>query len=190
MCLARGDGQRVAVHGELLYQRCECRRQAVQSCWNGRHENGAIPGIAPLIRIEIGQPTKKQRTVVAPHQFIPDAGQTAQDSLSFRPAPTLLVAPFPPHDCALAAAADGERVLVLLVSAHVRFDIFCLQHAFRQRNGKANRPPVGDVEVGIVVLKQLLNASAEPPVVVHVAPVHTRHIGAAGAGSRILERVV
>src|SRR6266404_9805087 len=42
----------------------------IESCWNRGHDNRAVLGSPPLVRVEISQPSQKQGPEVAAHQFI------------------------------------------------------------------------------------------------------------------------
>ena len=55
----------------------------IESCWNRRHDNLAVFGIPPLVRVEISQPSQQQGPVVAAHQFLADPDELVEEALAF-----------------------------------------------------------------------------------------------------------
>src|SRR5437764_4825219 len=96
----------------------------IESGWNRRHDNRAVLGIPPLVRIEISQPSQKQGPVVTAHQFLADADELVDEALAFCPPPSAFFVAFPPNNTPAADFLERQRVLVMFASPKIWLDHF------------------------------------------------------------------
>lgn len=91
-----GNREGVTIDREVLDQCSERRTEDLESCRNRWHEHVTVFRIPPFIGVEIGQPSEKQRPVVAPHQFLADADELVDNAIALRLPPAAFNVPFPP----------------------------------------------------------------------------------------------
>src|SRR4051812_29422053 len=88
----------------------------IESCWNRRHDNCAVLGILPLVRIEISQPSQKQGPVIAAHQFLADPHEFVDEARAFCPPPASFFVAFPPNNTPVVDLLERQCVLVPFAS--------------------------------------------------------------------------
>src|SRR6059058_246892 len=133
----------------------------LQSCWNRRHDNRAVLGVPPLVRIEISQPSQKQGPVVAAHQLLADADELVDEALAFCPLPSTFFVAFPPNNTPVTDFLERQRVFVMFASPKIWLDHLPGDRAFWKGQTQTNRAPVSDVEVSVVITEQGVDAPVE-----------------------------
>src|SRR6266852_1045533 len=162
----------------------------IEFCWNRRHDNRAVLGIPPLVRIEISQPSQKQGPVVAAHQFLANPDELVDEALAFCPPPSAFFVAFPIDDRPVADFLYRQCVLVPFASPKIWLDGLHDDRAFWKGQTETNRAPVSDVEVSVVILEQGVNAPMKIAEGVGVLPADAGHIGAAGTAPGIPQAFV
>src|SRR6266699_1403613 len=124
----------------------------IESCWNRRHDDRAVLGLPPLVRIEISQPSQKQGPVVAAHQFLADPDEFVYEALAFCPPPSAFFVAFPPNNTPVADFLDRQCVLVPSASPKIWLDRLRSERAFWNGQTQANRAPGSEGEGSGVIL--------------------------------------
>src|SRR6266508_514984 len=152
----------------------------IESCWNRGHDNRAVLGSPPLVRVEISQPSQKQGPVVAAHQFLANPDELVNEALAFCPPPSAFFVAFPRNNTPVADFLDRQCVLVPFTSPEIWLDRLRNDRAFSKGQTQTNRAPVSDVEVSVIILEQGVNAPMEIAKGVGVLPADAGHVGTAG----------
>ena len=162
----------------------------IESCWNRGHDNRAVLGSPPLVRVEISQPSQKQGPEVAAHQFLADPDEFVNEALAFGPPPSAFFVAFPPNNTPVADFPDRQCVLVPFASPKIGLDRLRIDRALWKSQTQTNRAPVRDVEMSVVILEQGVHAPVEIAEGVGILPADARDVGAAGTTPGIVQPFV